>query len=343
MPTAVAPETSVWPAAAGPSPVQGPVLALDIGGTKLAAGLVDAHGAVLARAQAPTPQGPGAGAEQLFAACLAVLGSVTTNGLANGTGGSRAYTALGVGCSGPMRWPAGEVSPLNIPGWRGFPLGRRLAEAFGVPVRIHNDAVAGAVAEHWRGAGAGAANMLGMVVSTGVGGGLILNGKLVSGASGNAGHVGHVIALPDGPACPCGGYGCLEAVAAGPRLTAWARERGWRAGLPVAAGTGVELAADARAGDPVARDAIRRAGTALGVVIASVVVLCDLEVVAVGGGLSEAWDVLWPPLTETLARHMTLSYAQGVRVVPTKLGATRGLIGAAALHLCGDTYWPVGG
>ena len=103
------------------------------------------------------------------------------------------------------------------------------------------------------------------------------------------------------------------------------------------------MAADARAGDPVATAAIRRAGTALGVVIASVVVLCDLEVVAVGGGLSEAWDVLSPPLTETLARHMALNYAQGVRVVPSALGATRGVIGAAALHLCGDTYWPAGG
>jgi glucokinase len=312
------------------------VLALDIGGTKLAAGLVDATGTVLTRAQAPTPQGPGAGPEELFAACLAVLGSVQSAGAAP-------PVALGVGCSGPMRWPAGEVSPLNIPGWRGFPLGRRLEEAFGVPVRVHNDAVAGAAAEHWRGAGAGAANMLGMVVSTGVGGGLILDGKLVSGASGNAGHVGHVVALPDGPACPCGGFGCLEAVASGPQLTAWARERGWRSAASAEQSTGVELAADARAGDAVATQAVRRAGTAIGVVIASVVVLCDLEVVAVGGGLSEAWDVLSPPLEETLARHMTLSYAQGVRVVPTALGPTRGLIGAAALHLCGDTYWPGGG
>ena len=129
-------------------------------------------------------------------------------------------------------------------------------------------------------------------------------------------------------------------MAAGPRLTAWARDRGWRAGQPVEQGTGVELAADARAGDAVATTAVRRAGTALGVVIASVVVLCDLEVVAVGGGLSEAWDVLSPALTETLERHMALAYAQEVRVVPTALGATRGLIGAAALHLCGDTYWP---
>ena len=322
------------------SPAHGPVLALDIGGTKLAAGLVDSGGAVLTQAQTATPQGSGAGPEELFAACLAVLESVTTSGAALGAAGSPAYGALGVGCSGPMRWPAGEVSPLNIPGWRGFPLGRRLAEALGVPVRVHNDAVAGAVAEHWRGAGAGTANMLGMVVSTGVGGGLILNGQLVSGASGNAGHVGHVVALTDGPPCPCGGYGCLEAVAAGPRLTAWARERGWRSARPPDQATGVELAADARAGDPVATAAIRRAGTALGVVIASVVVLCDLEVVAVGGGLSEAWDVLEPPLTETLARHMALAYAQDVRVVPTALGATRGLIGAAALHLCGDTYWP---
>ena len=319
------------PAPPGAPAAQAPVLALDIGGSKLAGGLVDGDGAVLAYAQAPTPQGPGAGAEDLFAACAALLAGVAA---------TPAYTALGVGCSGPMRWPEGEVSPLNIPGWRGFPLRRRLEDAFGVPVRVHNDAIAGAAAEHWRGAGAGTANMLGMVVSTGVGGGLILDGKLVSGASGNAGHVGHVVALPDGPPCPCGGYGCLEAVAAGPRLTAWARERGWRGEAPAGQATGVELVADARADDALAIDAVRRAGTALGVVIASVVVLCDLEVVAVGGGLSAAWDVLSPPLEETLARHIGLSYAQGVRVVPSALGANRGVIGAAALHLCGDTYWP---
>ncbi|MEV1167181.1 ROK family protein [Nonomuraea sp. NPDC049784] len=220
---------------------------------------------------------------------------------------------VGVGCGGPMTWPDGEVSPLNIPGWRGFPLRARLAARFpGMPVRLHNDAVCLAVAEHWKGAGRGAADMLGMVVSTGVGGGLILNGRLVNGRTGNAGHIGHVIVEPDGgPRCGCGGHGCLEAVARGPALTAWALDQGWipgtaqprttaragdgRPGLvracapgaalsaPDGASTGSDravvrvggageayredravtaraLAADALAGDPVARLAMRRPG-----------------------------------------------------------------------------------
>nr|BFE83625.1 hypothetical protein GCM10020093_062260 [Planobispora longispora] len=114
-----------------------------------------------------------------------------------------------------------------MPGWRAFPLRDRLAGRFpGVPVRIHNDAVCVAAAEHWRGAGRGSSNMLGMVVSTGVGGGLILGGRLIDGGSGNAGHIGHVVVDPDGPACECGGRGCLEAVARGPGLAAWAVGQG---------------------------------------------------------------------------------------------------------------------
>ena len=126
-----------------------------------------------------------------------------------------------------MTWPDGEVSPLNMPGWRGFPLRARLAARFpGLPVRIHNDAVCLAVAEHWQGAGRGSADMLGMVVSTGVGGGLILGGRLINGGTGNAGHIGHVVVEPEGgPRCGCGGHGCLEAVARGPALAAgpWPR------------------------------------------------------------------------------------------------------------------------
>ncbi|GAA3111695.1 hypothetical protein GCM10020001_033010 [Nonomuraea salmonea] len=128
-----------------------------------------------------------------------------------------------------MSWPDGEVSPLNIPGWRRFPLRARLAEQFpSLPVRLHNDAVCLAVAEHWLGAGRGSRDMLGMVVSTGVGGGLILGGRLAHGRTGNAGHIGHVVVEPhDGPRCTCGGHGCLEAVARGPALTSWALANGW--------------------------------------------------------------------------------------------------------------------
>ncbi|QFG24768.1 ROK family protein [Actinomadura sp. WMMB 499] len=314
-----------------PAPPGGIVLAIDIGGTKLAAALVDGAGRVVAYDRVPTPNEPGRGAEDLWRALDALLDKVVAEG------GGPAITGVGVGCGGPMTWPEGAVSPLNIPAWRGFPLRDRLRERHpGLPVRVHNDAICVAVGEHWRGAGRGRANVLGMVVSTGVGGGLVLGGRLVDGASGNAGHIGHVIVDPDGPPCGCGGRGCLEAVARGPGLVAWARERGWRPGEP---GTGVELAADARDGAPVAVAAMRRAGRALGVAIASATHLCDLEVVAIGGGVSQAGPLVFEPLREAFDAHARMDFARPLEIVPAELGQPAGLVGAAALIFAPGRYW----
>jgi glucokinase len=221
-----------------------------------------------------------------------------------------------------------------MPSWRAFPLRERLSELFpGLPVRVHNDAVAVAVGEHWRGAGRGRPNVLGMVVSTGVGGGLILGDRIINGKSGNAGHIGHVIVDPDGPACECGGRGCLEAIARGPGLSAWAREQGWTGE------TGKELAHDAARGHPVAVRAMNRAGWALGVAIASATHLCDLDVVAVGGGLSQAGPLLFRPLEDTFRAHAQMDFAREVRVVPAALGQMAGLVGAAAFIFAADRYW----
>ncbi|WP_141578243.1 ROK family protein [Actinomadura sp. WMMA1423] len=311
------------------------VLAVDIGGTKLAAALVEPDGRVTAHDRAPTPNAPGVDGEELWAALEALLGALVS------AAGDPPLAGVGVGCGGPMTWPAAEVSPLNIPAWRGFPLRERLRARYpGLPVRIHNDAICVAIGEHWLGAGRGHDNVLGMVVSTGVGGGLILGGRLVNGASGNAGHIGHVIVEPGGPPCGCGGRGCLEAVARGPGLVAWAREQGWRPGSADA--TGVELTDDARRGDPVAGAAMRRAGRALGIAIASATHLCDLEVAAIGGGLSQAGRLLFDPLEEAFGEHARMEFARRLRIVPAELGQTAGLVGAAALVYAQDRYWSAG-
>lgn len=342
----------------------GPVLAVDVGGTKLAAAVVLPSGLVLGATVRPTPQG--ADAPTLFSALAGLIGAVLRSvGLP--------VVGAGVGCGGPMEWPAGVVSPVNIPGWRGFPLVDRLAELLGVPVRIHNDAVCAAVAEHWRGAGRGHDSMLGMVVSTGVGGGVVLAGRVVDGASGNAGHVGHVVVDPDGPVCGCGGRGCLEAVARGPAVVTWALDHGWMpagaagavgpagaAGPAGPAGAGAVgrvradgaggaggaggadgrgLAAAARAGDPVALAAYERAGTMLGRGIASAVALLDVTAVVVGGGFAGSGDLLFDPLRRAYDRHAGLPHVRAAVVVPAALGTETGLLGAAALVLEGVRYW----
>lgn len=315
-------------------------LAIDVGGTKLAAALVEPAGRVATSEQVPTPAG--VDAEQLWRTLDSLLDRVLDDpvgGAAAAGGRVGRLAGVGCGCGGPMRWPSGVVSPLNIAAWRDFPLRSRLAERFpGVAVRVHNDAICVAVGEHWRGAGRGCRNVLGMVVSTGVGGGLVLDDRLVSGTSGNAGHIGHVVVEPDGPKCRCGGRGCLEAVARGPALVAWAQDRGWRADQPTV--TGKDVVADAALGHPVCRAALERAGCALGIAIASATSLCDVEVVAVGGGLSQAGPLLFAPLERTLRAHARIEFARQVRVVPTGLGQNAGLVGAAALIFLGERYWP---
>ncbi|MGH8868790.1 MAG: ROK family protein [Actinomycetes bacterium] len=314
-----------------------PVLALDVGGTKLAAALVDPGGRVLSASQVATPHGSRVDGEVIWRTLVALL-----DGVAEAAGPVGGPVGVGVGCGGPMLWPQGTVSPLNIPAWRDFPLRERLsAHVPGVPVRVHNDAVCTAVGEHWRGAGRGRDNVLGMVVSTGVGGGLVLDGHLVDGASGNAGHVGHVVVDPEGPDCVCGGRGCLEAVARGPALAAWAEAQGWTppGGRHPGPPNARDLAEDAARGHEIAVAALSRAGRALGVAIASATHLCDLEVVSVGGGLSQAGPLLFDPMDEAFRRHARMDFVREVRVVPAALGQEAGLVGAAALVLAGDRYW----
>jgi glucokinase len=308
------------------------VLALDIGGTKLAAAVVDDTGRILGRGRVPSPTGtdPEALYQALITCAAAALrGSDTHPGHLAG---------IGVAAAGPMAWPAGDVSPLNMPAWRDFPLRKRLAEEFAAErVLVHNDAVGLAVGEHWKGAGQGSRNLLGITVSTGIGGGLILDGHLYHGTSGNAGHFGHIVVEPDGPPCACGGRGCTEAIASGPNTVRHALAAGWRPAPGVTA-AGVALAAAATAGDPVATHHLARAGHAVGVAIASSANLLDLQVAAVVGGFSQSGPLFWQPLQQAFATHAGFRYAAACRIVPGQLGHDAGLLGAAAFVLEPDRY-----
>ena len=274
------------------------VLAVDIGGTKMAAGVVDATGRLLRSQSTPTPRGTDP--EEVFAALLDVVRRVD----------APQAQAVGVGSAGPMTAGGRTVSPLNIPGWRGFPLRARLEDALQLAVEVDGDAKALALGEGWRGAARGSSDFLAMVVSTGVGGGLVLDGRLLDGREGNAGHVGHVVVVPDGAECGCGSTGCLEAEISG---TAIAR----RTGAPAAQAPPAE---------------VDRAGRLLGLGLASVVALLDLELVAVGGsvalGLGEPF---FAAAREEYARCARIAHARDARIVPVGLAADGPLVGAGAL------------
>jgi glucokinase len=221
----------------------------------------------------------------------------------------------GVGCGGPMA-PEGEaVSPLNIPAWRDFPLRSRLAELTGLPTHVDNDAKALALGEGWVGAARGVDDYIAMVVSTGVGGGIVLDGRLLDGAGGNAGHIGHVIVEPNGRACGCGARGCLEAEASG---------------LAIRAATGADPAA---AGD----DERRRVGTLVGRAVASVANLLDLRLAVVAGSVALGYgETFFAAAQAELDARARISFAQGARIVPAGLGEAGPLVGAAAVGWRGE-------
>lgn len=297
-----------------------PSLVLDIGGTKIAAGLVDADGQLLHQNRRPTPRSSDpeevwAAAERTIIDALAAAGGEVSG--------------AGISSAGPIHLPDGTISPVNIAAWRGFPIRDRVSATVpGVPVRLAGDGLCMALGEHWRGAGRGARFMLGMVVSTGIGGGLVLDGLPYGGRTGNAGHVGHVVVDQDGPECNCGGRGCVEAIASGPRLVSWAREQGWAA-APDAGGK--ELADAAAGGDPIALRAFDRGAGAVAAMIASVAAVCDLDLVIIGGGVAKAGPVLFDPLRAALRNYAGLDFIRGLQVVPADLGGDAGLVGAAAL------------
>ncbi|MFD8011835.1 ROK family protein [Streptomyces sp. NPDC058955] len=305
-----------------PASVPGPVVALDIGGTKIAGALVDPRGRILARARRDTPAREDA--ETVLAAVAEVLDALATSPF------WAAAEAVGIGSAGPVDAARGTVSPVNVPGWRDFPLVERVRRLTGGrPVTLVGDGVAMTAAEHWLGAARGHANALCLVVSTGVGGGLVLDGRLHPGPTGNAGHIGHLSVDLDGDPCACGSRGCVERIAAGPHIARRALDQGWRPG-PDGDTSAAAVAEAARAGDPVAVAAFERAARALAAGIAATAHLVEVDIAVVGGGVAGAGDVLFAPLRRSLADYATLSFARGLTVVPAATGTDAGLLGAAA-------------
>jgi glucokinase len=298
------------------------VAALDIGGTKIAGALVDDRGRLLVHAKRPTP------ADQDGATVMGAVAEVFDE-LVRAAEWPR-VRAVGIGSAGPVDASRGTVSPVNVPGWRGYPLVAEVTRRVeGRPVTLVGDGVAMTAAEHWQGAAKGRANALCMVVSTGVGGGLVLDGRLRTGPTGNAGHIGHISVDLDGDPCPCGARGCVERIASGPNIARRALDAGWLPG-PDGDRSAAAVAAAARAGDAVALASFERAAQALAAGIAATATLVEIDVAVIGGGVAGAGDVLFAPLRARLGDYATLSFAAGVEVLPARLGSDAGLVGAAA-------------
>jgi glucokinase len=277
-------------------------LAVDIGGTKMAASLVDRDGVPRDADHVPTPHSPDP--EVVWAQLEELIRGVLVHAPKG------ALSVCGVGCGGPMERGGETVSPLNIEGWRRFPLRARVTDLVGVPTAVDNDAKALALGEGWRGAAIGCDNFIAMVVSTGVGGGIVLDGRLLDGRLGNAGHIGHVIVEPDGRECSCGSFGCLEAEASGTAIAAMT-------GRPAAEAT---------------PEVIERTGTLVGRAVASVANLLDLDLAVVAGSVALGFgDPFFGAARVEIARRARMAFSVGTRIEPAGLGPLGPLVGAGAV------------
>ncbi|HWI65965.1 MAG TPA: ROK family protein [Symbiobacteriaceae bacterium] len=312
------------------------VLGIDIGGTKLAAGVVALDGEQVSQDRVPTlvHEGPDKVIERLIDLCRTTV--------ANSGVPWNQILAGGVGCGGPLDPHTGVImEPPNLPGWIDVPLVARLQSALGIPVYLDNDANAAALGEHRFGAGRGVDNMVYLTISTGVGGGIIIGGRLYQGENGNAGEIGHMSVAYDGRPCNCGSRGCLEAYASGTNIAARARDA-VLAGEPsllveIAGGaeaiTGETMEAALRAGDPLAVRIWDETMEILGAGIANVVNIFNPRRVVLGGGITNFGSLLFDPI-----RRIALSRAMGpltevVSIVPAELGGQVGVLGAAAVAL----------
>ncbi|MEY4221269.1 MAG: hypothetical protein RL691_50 [Actinomycetota bacterium] len=280
-------------------------LSIDIGGSKIAVGLVTRQGELIDRTQFVVNAQDSS--EELFddlsrAVDAQMLRAVEHHGVRP--------SVVGVGSAGPITSNVETISPLNIPQWRGFELRQRLEGLTGLPVFGDGDAKALALAEGWLGAARGVDNFMAMVVSTGVGGGIVLNGQLLDGETGNAGHIGHVIVEPNGRRCTCGGRGCLEAEASGPAIEAI---------------TG-------RSPTQPTYEIMVRTGRLVGRGVASVCNLLDLKLVCVGGSVALGFGAtFFNAAQRTLDELCTIEFSRKARIVPTRLSDEGPLIGASAV------------
>ncbi|MGO1410790.1 MAG: ROK family protein [Microbacteriaceae bacterium] len=299
-------------------------LALDLGGTKLEGALVDASGAIIASSRNRVPTGPDSTPESLADA----FEQVVRTSLAHVPDGA-IFVGTGIGSAGPIDFASGAIYPVNMPQAHGFEVVavvRRIVSS-GSEVTLRLDGTCLALAENRWGAAQGSSASMSVVVSTGIGGGIVIDGRTVTGRSGNAGHIGqtHVSThdLPGGQADAA----TVEQLASGPNIVRWAQSQGW------AGETGEDLARSAAAGDRMAVAAVERSATLVGRAFADAATLLDLETIVVGGGFSHVSPDYVDLVGESLRSCAPLDYARRVSIVRSALHGDGPLLGAAALAL----------
>jgi glucokinase len=307
------------------------VIGIDLGGTKINGALADLEGMVLSKFTMPTNASEG---EQ------AVLGRIvevieTVIEKANKT--VEEIKTIGIGSPGPLNAKAGIiVTTPNLP-FRNFQLVKPIIEKFNIPTFLDNDANVAAIGEYMLGSGKGTTNMVYITVSTGIGGGAILDGRVYRGSTSNALEVGHMTIVPDGPRCNCGNNGCIEALASGTAIARQAREA-IAAGLETSLSgldvvTSYEVYKEAQAGDKVSKDILDKSFNYLGIAVASIITSFDPEMFVIGGGVSQMGDVLFDKVQQVVNKRCFKSMSENCKIVPAGLGTDAGVMGAVALAL----------
>ena len=292
-------------------------LAVDVGATKIAIALVDDEFQVHNRIDVPSSA---TDESELWSRVAFATNQILE--ISNVT-----LVGVGIGSAGPIFPNSGTISPVNIPVWRDFPIVKYFREISHTDlVSLHGDAMALAHAEHKVGAGIGSRNMLGVVVSTGIGGGLILNNQLFEGDTGNTSYIGHASIDFQGLQCACGRHGCVEAYASGPSMVSIAKNEGWIS----ASESFIDVAEAARSGDSAAINAIEIGTKALAVGLVNFAAGIDISHIVIGGGVVQSGDIYWEPLLRHIeAESKFIGFLTDLKVSPAKLSADSGLIGAA--------------
>ncbi|MBN3039407.1 MAG: ROK family protein [Candidatus Omnitrophica bacterium] len=307
------------------------IIGIDIGGTKTSISLGSSQGKILAK--------------EVFA-----TGSLKTT-LSQAKGVIRAFLSrydkglkrtkgIGISCAGPLDLKKGILyNPPNMPTWRNVPLKKIFAQSFNLPVALDNDANAAALAEKLFGAGKKVDNLFYYTVSTGIGGGLILNGEIYHGASFDAGEIGHTVIMPGGPKCGCGKRGCLEALASGTAIARMAREKAAK-NSPILRLAGKRkdidaghVACAAEAGDRLAREIYARAAFYLAISVTNVIQVLNPEMIVIGGGVSKTGPLLFKPLIKSVRAFAWKRPYRSCKILPAKLKDKVGDLGAISLIL----------